>query len=123
MVQSLSDATSASPEVAKSYFKAVSQKTGSTDLTRDFFRLFLIPGMDHCGINRGPGITDSGFDPLVALEHWIELDEAPENLLTTKTDEEGNVLWTRPVCPWPQHEIYKGDGDINNASNFECVDP
>ncbi|MBA7538255.1 Mono(2-hydroxyethyl) terephthalate hydrolase [subsurface metagenome] len=103
------------------YYEAVEQNIGSREATQEFFRLFMIPGMDHCGIgvSKCPGITDDGIDPLTAIEKWVEHDEAPESLLTTKYDGDGNVLWTRPVYPYPQRVIYKGTGDVNKASSYE----
>ena len=45
-------------------------------------RLFMIPGMDHCGILPGPGgISQAGIDPLTALEGWVEGGTAPETIL------------------------------------------
>jgi hypothetical protein len=122
MWQAWSDPGSSSPFVAMEYYEAVEAHCGGRDITQDFFRLFLIPGMGHCGGSGGPGITATGFDPLTALERWVEHGEAPGNLLTTKTDDDGNISWTRPVCPYPRQAVYKGQGDINDASNFECVD-
>ena len=83
----------------------------------------MIPGMDHCGLLDGPGINQDGIDPLTALERWVEQDIVPTELLTTKKDTSGVVLWERPACPYPQFAIYKGEGKVNAASNFECVDP
>jgi feruloyl esterase len=103
------------------YYEAVEERVGSRAVTQDFFRLFMIPGKDHCGIGEGPGITQHGFDPLTALERWVEEGEAPESLLTTKTDSTGAVQWTRPVCPYPQRAVYGGEGDPDEASNFKCV--
>lgn len=110
------------PLVSVNYYRSVEKRIGNRNDTQNFLRLFMIPGMDHCGIADGPGINQNGFDPLTALEKWVEQDEAPETLLTTKSDEEGKVLWTRPVCPWPQRVIYQGKGDITEASNFKCVE-
>ena len=40
---------------------------------QDFARLFMVPSMDHCGIQtNGPAIADTGIDPLTALEQWVE---------------------------------------------------
>jgi hypothetical protein len=121
MWQAWSDPGSSSPFGAIEYYESVEAHSGGRDITQKFFRLFLIPGMGHCGGSGGPGITAAGFDPLTALERWVEHGEAPGSLLTTKTDEDGNILWTRPVCPFPLQAVYKGSGDINDASNFECV--
>lgn len=109
------------PMETVAYYEAVEEHVGSREATQDFFRLFMVPGMDHCGIGEGPGITQHGFDPLTALEQWVEEGEAPESMLTTKTDSTGAVQWTRPICPYPQRAVYDGEGDANDASNFECV--
>lgn len=111
------------PTKSIEYYETVKKHLGNQVKAQDFFRLFLIPGMDHCGINNGPGITMFGFDPLTALEQWVEQGEAPTHLLTTKRDTSGDVLWTRPVCPYPQRAVYDGEGDVNDASNFECLNP
>ena len=106
------------------YYEAVEKHVGSRDRTQEFFRLFMIPGMDHCGISEGPGIDrKDGFDPLTALELWVEKGVAPGSILTTKYDDDGKVLWTRPVCPYPQRAIYTGQGDIHDAANYSCGEP
>jgi hypothetical protein len=122
MWQAWSDPGSSSPFGAIEYYESVEAHSGGWDITQEFFRLFLIPGMGHCGGSGGPGITAAGIDPLTALEKWVEHGEAPGSLMTTKTDDDGNNLWTRPVCTFPLQAVYKGRGDINDASNFECVD-
>ena len=106
------------------FYEAVEHNIGNGEKTQQFFRLFMIPGMCHCGMQEGPGIDGGdGFDPLTALEKWVEMGEAPESILTTKYDDDGNVLWTRPICPYPQRAIYKGHGDINDAANYSCGEP
>lgn len=111
------------PTETIAYYEAVEEHFGSRERTQNFFRLFMVPGMDHCGIGEGPGIKHDGFDPLTALERWVEEGEAPASLLTTKTDSTGAVLWTRPVCPYPKRAVYDGEGDPDEASSFECVTP
>jgi feruloyl esterase len=46
----------------------------------NFYRLFLVPGFDHCGLQSGVGISQSGLDPLSALENWVEKGVAPDPL-------------------------------------------
>jgi feruloyl esterase len=90
----------------------------------DFYRLFMVPAMGHCGVEpEGPGIAATGIDPLTALERWVEEGIAPDSLLTTKTDTDGKVLWTRPVCPHPQVARYDGKGSPRDAASFACVAP
>jgi pimeloyl-ACP methyl ester carboxylesterase len=102
------------------YYSAV-QKAAGGDVT-DYFRLFMIPGMDHCGLpaQRGPGVTEAGFDPLTALEQWVEEGVAPDSLLATKTGQDGTVLWTQPVCRHPRKARYNGTGDGKDASSYGC---
>ena len=111
------------PMETTAYYEAVESAIGSRDRTQEFFRLFMVPGMDHCGIGEGPGIRGDGYDPLTALELWVEEGEAPASLMMTKTTSTGEVLWTRPICPYPQRAAYKGGGAANDASSFECVSP
>ena len=109
------------PQLTVDYYEAVEKKMGGREATQGFLRLFMIPGFDHCGWQPGPGISELGFDPLTALENWVEKGEAPASLLATKQDNDGKTVWTRPLCPYPQKAKYKG-GDANVATNFACSD-
>lgn len=104
------------------YHREVTAEMGGREATDAFLRLFMVPGMDHCGILPGPGIDQSGFDPLSALEDWVERGEAPDSLLATKKDAEGRTLWTRPLCPYPQQAVLTG-GDPQKAESFACAEP
>jgi feruloyl esterase len=84
-----------------------------------FARLFVIPGMNHCG---GGPATDM-FDALTPLVNWVEKGEAPEKIVGTANP---NSPWpgrTRPLCPYPKQTRYTGKGDIDDAANFACVVP
>jgi feruloyl esterase len=97
------------------YFEELTETTGE-----EFAQLFMIPGMDHCGIlPSGPGISQDGFDPLSALEAWVEEGTPPEVLQTTKIVD-GEAEWTRPVCAWPAEATFAGDGDWREAANWTC---
>ena len=109
------------PYKTVAYYEAVEGVLG--DATGDTVRLFMVPGMDHCGLLPGPGIDQSGFDPLSALERWVEAGESPDSLLATKRDADGTVLWTRPLCPYPQVARYDGSGDPDDAASFACAAP
>ena len=92
---------------------------------QDTARLFLIPGMSHCGNPAGvevPGFDRNGFDPLTALEQWVEHGKTPEALLGTKFDSRGGVRFTRPICAYPKAAQYNGSGNRNDASNWVCRD-
>lgn len=84
----------------------------------DFMRLFLVPGMHHCG--GGPGATI--FDALAALDSWVSSGVAPGRILAEhRTD--GQVDRTRPLCPYPQRAVWSGKGSTDDASNFLCASP
>ena len=103
------------------YFEAL-KGTHSAELD-EFNRLFLIPGMDHCGIQPGPGISQTDFDPLTALESWLETGVAPDSLPTTRHDADGAALWSRPACAWPARESWNEADDWREASSFTCETP
>ena len=102
----------------------------------DFYRLFLVPGMGHCGGGAGPNnfgnmlqsgrsaAVDAEHDVVSALDRWVEKGTAPDKIIGTGTavDEPSKTL-TRPLCPYPQVAHYKGTGDTNDAANFACAAP
>ena len=99
------------------YDETVSKRLGGA-ATRDFYRLFMVPGMFHC--SGGPGCNT--VDWLAAVMDWVEKGIAPEQL-TGAHVENGKVTRTRPVCPYPQVARHKGAGCIDEAANFACVAP
>ena len=78
-------------------------------------KLFMVPGMQHCAT--GSGLTD--FDRLSALEAWVERGETPETILATQRVD-GRPARTRPLCPYPRVARFKGNGNPDEASSFEC---
>ena len=126
-----SDADS-SPLSSISYYKNVTAKLGQPS-AREFMRVYMVPGMQHCG--GGPGATvlgavpDSGADPQhgiqAALERWVERNAPPEQIIATKYkgsgDPESGVAGTRPICPYPEVARYKGTGSAKEAASFSCV--
>jgi feruloyl esterase len=98
------------------YYESVVAKNGKD--TPEFARLFMIPGMAHCAGGVGP----ERHDPMTAVIDWVEKGRAPDTLLASKVTD-GKVVRTRPLCPYPQVARYKGQGSIDEASNFSCVSP
>ena len=84
----------------------------------DFYRLFMVPGMGHCG----GGIAPSKFDSLGALRDWVEQGEAPQRIVATQTSASlGSLPVSRPLCPYPRTAQWSGHADPNNAANFVCA--
>ena len=104
------------PMMGVNYYEAVVAKNGRN--TTDFARLFMVPGMAHCGGGVGPDRNDA----VTAVIDWVEKDKAPDSLLASKVTN-GAVVRTRPLCPYPQVARYKGQGSIDDAANFSCVAP
>lgn len=80
---------------------------------RDFTRLYLLPGVLHCGGGPGPDQADW----LELLRNWVENGQAPERVIMTKKDGD-KTLMTRPVFPYPRKAVYDGKGDPNVAGSF-----
>jgi feruloyl esterase len=108
-----------SPLRTLEYFNDVQNRLGSKQ-TNDSIRLFMAPGMFHCNYG-GPG--PNTFDYLSALEQWVEKGVAPEQMLATHFDLNGNPDRTRPLCAYPKVAQYNGSGSIDDASNFSCAAP
>ena len=107
-----------SPFQTISYFQNVVENVGGPAKASDSVRLFMVPGMGHCGGGDGP----NQFDKIGALDRWVEKSEAPVSLLASQTAE-GKVTRTRPLCPFPQTAVYKGSGSVDDAANFACRVP
>jgi feruloyl esterase len=103
--------TGITPENTIWYYSQVLNKMGKNQ--SDWMRLFMAPGMGHCG--GGPGVNS--FDSIGALEKWVEKGVAPETMMGIGRD------MTRPMCSYPQVAEYKGTGDIKDGSNWACKAP
>jgi len=93
-------------------------RSGGLRDTREFYRLFMVPGMQHC--TGGPGT--SRFDMLTALEEWAEQKKAPEQIPAAHLTN-GKVDRTRPLCAYPQEAKYNGSGNTDDAASFTCALP
>jgi feruloyl esterase len=105
--------TAITPENTVHYYTSVLEEMGPEQA--DWLRLFMVPGMGHCGGGAGP--TD--FDLLAALDTWVADDEAPEQLFGTNPQSG----LTRPNCPYPEYAEYAGSGALQDAANWTCAAP
>jgi pimeloyl-ACP methyl ester carboxylesterase len=95
------------------YYKQVERLDPSL---RDYFRLFLMPGVLHCGSGPGPDQVDW----FSAIADWVERGITPDKIVATKRNQGGDILMTRPLCPYPKQATFMGSGSSNEASRFEC---
>ncbi len=104
------------PMMGVNYYEQALAKNGQN--TADFFRLFMVPGMSHCGGGNGP----DRHDPMTAMIDWVEKGQAPASLIGSRVVG-SQVVRTRPLCPYPQVARYSGQGSIDEAANFRCALP
>jgi Tannase and feruloyl esterase len=108
--------TALSPMMGIDYYEKVTAKIGPA--TRDFYRLFMVPGMFHCRGGFGP----HRFDAMTPLINWVESGAQPQRIEASLV-EEGKTVRTRPLCPYPEVARYNGAGNIDDAANFACRAP
>jgi Tannase and feruloyl esterase len=99
------------------YYDRLAVTNGGAEAVQRWSRLFLVPGMGHCG---GGSLTTDSFDLLTALVDWVERGVAPDAVVAARSSE---PRLTRPLCPYPLYAHYSGRGDPNNASSFACRAP
>ena len=104
------------PMMGVNYYEQAVAKNGPA--TTEFFRLFMVPGMAHCGGGIGP----DRHDPMTAMIDWVEKGKAPDSMVASRVVN-NQVVRTRPLCPYPQVARYSGQGSIDDAANFRCVAP
>ena len=100
------------PRGTLNYFDRVAMASrGATDV-KDFVRLFMAPGVGHCGGGDGPapvGLLD-------AVVNWVEKGVAPATISASRRREDGTVL-TRPLCAYPMTAKWTGRGSTDDAAN------
>jgi hypothetical protein len=102
------------PLMGVSYYESALARNGAD--TSRFFRLFMVPGVGHCG----GGIGTDRYDAVTALIDWVEKGKAPDVIRASRVLD-NRVVRTRLLCPYPQVGRYSGQGSIDDAANFKCV--
>ncbi|MBV9328921.1 MAG: tannase/feruloyl esterase family alpha/beta hydrolase [Chloroflexi bacterium] len=98
------------PRGTINYYERLEQVMGGERSTQEFARLFMAPGVGHCGGGAGP----NPVDPFSAVVNWVEHHQAPDTLLAT------NAVESRPLCPYPLEARYTDQGSAMDAANFVC---
>ena len=134
----------ASPQESINYYERVvaAERKGNKSLSnvQKDFRLFMVPGMYHCGYGPGPNAMgqpytgnvvaqpplkpDAGHDLFRALQAWVEGGVPPTRVVATKyrnDDVSQGVVMTRPICAYPNVPRYSGSGDKSLAASFSCA--
>jgi feruloyl esterase len=104
-----------SPGTSPKYYNSVLDALGDARLVENSYRLFMVPGMGHCGGGEG---ADT-FDKVGTLEQWVMSGKPPDKIVASRL-EAGKAVRTHPVCPYPQTAVYNGTGSTDDAANFTC---
>ncbi|MFJ7440403.1 tannase/feruloyl esterase family alpha/beta hydrolase [Methylorubrum thiocyanatum] len=115
VVQGVSDPVFSAHDI-RDWYRRLERDMGHS--TPGFARLFMVPGMTHCG--GGSGLGD--IDPLTALEQWTDKGVAPTQILAQGTLPGDTAPRSQPICSYPQMAAYRG-GDERSAASFECRKP
>lgn len=101
-----------SPLGTLDYWRRVVDLAGGEEKTDEFYRVFMAPGLGHCGNGPGPQILRDNLAPLVK---WVEKGKAPETVLFS-----GNGQ-SRNLCKFPKELEYSGCGNVSDAASWKCV--
>ena len=102
-----------SPLDTLEYYKSLAATNGGADKVTEWSRMFLVPGMGHCG----GGLALDRFDMLSAVVNWVEKGAAPDAVIATGKAFPGR---SRPLCAYPKHAQYTGSSNSEDARNFTC---
>ena len=119
------------------YYESVAAQMSGVGSIRAFYRLFLAPGMGHCGGGAGPnavgaafGLPPSNRDPahdvVSAVARWVEDGVAPETITATlyrDNDPAQGIAAQRPWCVYPATARLEGQGDRREANSYKCQPP
>lgn len=130
------------------FYSRVAEALGGYDKLQDWFRFFLVPGMQHVtgtpadvnapwyfagpnsqatlgtDVYSTPGFEDAQHDALMALMNWVEKNVTVDSIIATTwnniSDPSSGVYRQRPLCPFPQKAVYDGTGDVDSAESWGC---
>jgi pimeloyl-ACP methyl ester carboxylesterase len=108
------------PDQSVEYYQRLVVDTGGREATDEFFKLFMIPGMGHCW--EIPSAAPDRFDPITALENWVEKDQAPTHLSATALDPTTAPLPAAAICPYPASPVYL-DSESDLADENCAIQP
>ncbi|HOS73506.1 MAG TPA: tannase/feruloyl esterase family alpha/beta hydrolase, partial [Bacteroidales bacterium] len=97
------------------HYNAVKEKDPAVN---SYMRLYLLPGVLHCGGGKGPSETDW----ITLIRDWVEKDIAPGKIIVRKSVS-GRAMMSRPVFPYPAEAVYDGRGNPYRESSFTVRQP
>lgn len=109
----VSDPWFSAQETAR-YYEQLVKDNGGKEQVEQWSRLFLVPGMGHCG---GGSAALDHFDMVDPIVDWVEKNKAPDQIRVTGAAFPNR---SRPLCPYPSYAHYTGSGDPEKAENYQC---
>lgn len=104
------------PLISIKYYTSVARKLGGGfHHLQKYARLFMVPGMHHCGGGPGPNV----FDPLTPLINWTQGGKAPAEIPASHNNPNTGTVRSFPLCPYPETAVFQG-GDVTDAANWKC---
>ena len=104
------------PQDLVNYYESVLSRSSNINNPQDSIRLFMVPGMGHCGGGTGPNTIDA----VEVIDQWRDNGKVPNQIVASHVTNNGTVDRTRPLCPYPQVATYQGTGSTDIAENFVC---
>ncbi|TCM20745.1 feruloyl esterase [Novosphingobium sp. PhB165] len=116
------------PYMSVNWYNQLARRHGGFDKVQQQVRLFMLPGTAHCSIVSS---APNSFDPITALEGWVEKGHAPESLPAWVADRQytpggpkalalKTPNYTMPLCKYPEMARYSGKGDVQDKKNWSC---
>lgn len=102
------------------FYEDLAGTQGGYNEAQKSVRLFMVPGMQHCGGGPGPNF----FDTLTALENWREKSTPPDGIVAAHYFDNSTanpIDRTMPLCMFPEQAEYGGSGAYNNGVNWACT--
>ncbi|MDO5101415.1 MAG: tannase/feruloyl esterase family alpha/beta hydrolase [Lautropia sp.] len=101
------------PANSMAYYQAVRDTIGQ-EATDEVMRLFLVPGLGHCG--GGHGLRS--LDAMTPLIDWVENGQAPKVLRASASHADAALGKGRNIHPFPYTSALKTDGDPNTPTDW-----
>ncbi|MEZ5555050.1 tannase/feruloyl esterase family alpha/beta hydrolase [Haliea sp.] len=106
------------PQRTIRYFNDAAAENGGAEALAEHARLFMVPGHGHCW--EAPGLAPDLFDPLQALDAWVEQAEPPAQIVARDTLDPAAATATALLCPYPLRAIHDGHGPLDDAASYRC---
>jgi hypothetical protein len=123
------------PAQSVAFYEHQARALGGPAKFMESARLFMAPGVEHCGGGAGPDAFNSALgglppppgkdksdDLFSALIAWTGAQDDPERVIATKfvIGKIGEVDFQRPLCAYPEVPRYNGVGATKRAEDFVC---